>query len=166
VISSIALAVAPQLRSTPDLGKAQSLCQPGETRPSLIVEVAGLRDRKGALRLELYPDDDADFLSDDNALLADGKAFARVDAPIPPTGPVHLCIRAPHGGSYAISLLHDRDANHKFGLSVDGIGFSQNPRLGWAKPAAASARIQIGNGPTHTRIVLNYRHGLFSFRPD
>ena len=166
MIALFALAVAGQLRSTPDLGKAQGLCQPGETRPSLIVEVAGLRDRKGTLRLELYPDNDADFLSDDNALVAAGKAFARVDAPIPPAGAVHLCIRAPHDGSYAVSLLHDRDGNHKFGLSVDGIGFSRNPRLGWAKPAAASARIQIGKGPTPSRIVLNYRHGLFSFRPD
>ncbi|MBN2971033.1 DUF2141 domain-containing protein [Roseomonas aeriglobus] len=160
------LLASAQLTSSPDLGKAAGACRTNETRPSLVVEVAGLRDRKGLLKLELYPDNDADFLADDNALVAAGKAFARVEAPVPATGPVHLCIRAPRAGTYAVSLLHDRDADRKFGLSVDGIGFTGNPKLRWAKPAAASARVAIGAGPTPARIVLNYRHGLFTFRPD
>lgn len=41
--------------TTPDLGKAGAACRPGESGPALIVVVDGLRDRKGLLKLELYP---------------------------------------------------------------------------------------------------------------
>ena len=68
-------------------------------------------------------------------------------------------------GLYALSLLHDRDSNRKFGLSVDGIGFPGNPRLGFSKPRAAAASAWAGTAPVRLRIVLNYRHGLFSFGP-
>ena len=55
--------------------------------------------------------------------------LARVEESVPQSGPVHLCIRVPASGSYALLLLHDRDQNHKFGWTVDGIGFSSNTRL-------------------------------------
>ena len=72
----------------------------------------------------------------------------------------------PGPGRYAVSLLHDRDGNHKFGLSTDGIGFAGNPRLGWSKPHADAASATAGSGPTPITIVMNYRHGLFSFGPE
>jgi uncharacterized protein (DUF2141 family) len=40
-----------------------------------MVEVAGLKDRTGKLKLEVYPDNDADFLMDDNVLVYQGKTF-------------------------------------------------------------------------------------------
>lgn len=153
------------LPSTPDLGIAAGLCRPGEAGPAFEVEVEGLKDRQGVLKLELYPDDDADFLADDNVLVSAGKPFARVVAPLPPAGPVRLCIRVPRPGSYALSLLHDRNMNRKFDLSGDGIGFSANPRLGWSKPAAAAVRVTADAGRTLLRIRLNYRRGLFSVGP-
>jgi len=84
---------------------------------------------------------------------------------VPARGPVQLCIRVPGPGSYALSLLHDRDSNRKFGLSVDGIGFASNPRLGFSKPRAAHASAVAGNGPTRTVIVMNYRRGLIGVGP-
>lgn len=156
-------AAAAHIESRPDLGLAEGRCRAGD--PELIIDVAGLKDRRGLLQAELYPANDQDFLADDNVLIEAGKTFARVDIPVPATGPVRLCIRAPKPGAYTLSLLHDRDSNHKFGLSSDGIGFPGNPRLGWSKPKAAQAMIHIGPGRTETRIVLNYRHGLFSFGP-
>lgn len=161
----LSLLLAVGIASSPDLGKAEGRCRAGEQGPSLLVEVAGLKDRRGRLKLELYPPDDADFLEDDNVLVAAGKTFRRVEAEIPPSGPVELCIRAPSAGTFAVSLLHDRDGNRKFGLSVDGIGFAGNPRLGTSKPRAAVASVRVGPGPTRTRIVLNYRKGLLSFGP-
>jgi uncharacterized protein (DUF2141 family) len=153
------------LPSSPDLGKAEGQCRPAEQGPSLIVQVEGLKDRRGRLKLELYPDNDGDFLQDDNILINAGKTFRRVEVPVPQAGPVELCIRAPAPGSYAVSLLHDRDGNRKFGLSVDGIGFGGNPKLGWSKPSAARASVKVGPGPSPTRIVLNYRRSLFSVGP-
>jgi len=159
------IAVQASLPSTPDLGKAQAQCRSPETGPSFLVTVQGLKDRRGLLKLEIYPDDDDDFLADDNKLIAAGKVFRRVEVPTPASGPVRLCIRVPSAGRYAVSLLHDRDANRKFGLSSDGIGFAGNPKLGWSKPDADAASADAGSGPTPIKIVMNYRHGLFSFRP-
>ena len=158
-------AVADLPPSTPDLGKAGASCRANETGPSAFVEVNGLRDRAGVLKLELYPANDRDFLADDNVLIGAGKVFRRVEVRVPQNGPVRLCIRVPSPGTYALSLLHDRDANRRFGLSIDGIGFSGNPSLGLSKPAAGAVAFRVGAMPTRIVIVMNYRRGLFSFRP-
>jgi len=159
------LGTAQALPSTPDLGKAEGRCRSPENGPSFLVSVVGLKDRRGLLKLEVYPDNDDDFLADDNKLIAAGKVFRRVEEPVPQSGPVSLCIRVPGPGRYAVSLLHDRDGNRKFGLSSDGIGFAGNPRLGWSKPRADAASADAGSGPTPITIVMNYRHGLLSFGP-
>lgn len=147
----------------PALGTRDAACAPDETGPAFLVTVDGLKDRRGRLRLELYPANDADFLADDDRLVAAGKPFRRVDLPVPIAGPVTLCIRAPAPGRYAISLLHDRDANHRFSLWHDGVGFAGNPVIGWWKPHARDAAARVGDAPTRLSITLNYRHGLFSF---
>ena len=153
------------LRSSPDLGKAEGQCRPGETGPAVIVTAVGLKDRNGLLRAELYPADDEDFLADDNVLIMAGKTFRRVEVPVAKTGPAQLCVRLPGPGTYTLSLLHDRDSNRKFGLSSDGIGFPGNPHLGFSKPHASAARFVAGTGLTGISIRLNYRHGLFGFGP-
>ncbi|WP_313803968.1 DUF2141 domain-containing protein [Sphingobium sp.] len=164
MIATIFLATV-AIPSIPELGKAEGQCRADERGAAYLVEVAGLKDRKGRLKLELYPANDTDFLADDNILIAAGKPFRRVEEPVPPSGPVQLCIRAPGPGIYALSLLHDRDANRRFSLSIDGIGFAGNPKLGWSKPHAAVASAPVGSGPTHITITVNYRRGLFSFGP-
>jgi uncharacterized protein (DUF2141 family) len=162
---TVVLVFAATLASSPDLGIASGRCRAPETGPSFLVDVAGLKDRAGRLKLELYPANNHDFLADDNVLIAAGKPFARVDVPTPPEGPVRLCIRAPSPGRYALSLLHDRNGNRRFDLSSDGIGFATNPKLGWGKPAAARASAEVGEEPRQLTIVLNYRHGL-GVRPE
>jgi uncharacterized protein (DUF2141 family) len=163
--SALMLLQAMALASSPELGKAEGQCRANENGPSFLVAVEGLKDRQGLLKLEVYPSNDADFLADDNVLLNAGKVFRRVEEPVPARGAVQICIRVPGPGPYALSLLHDRDANRKFGLSVDGIGFAANPRLGFSKPRADHASVAAGNGPTRTVIVMNYRRGLIGFGP-
>ena len=158
-------AAAAQIESSPDLGKAEAHCGPNDAGPAVLITVTGLKDRKGLLRAELYPDNDRDFLGDDNILVNAGKVFRRVEIAVPAAGAVQLCLRTPGAGSYTVSLLHDRDANRKFGLSSDGVGFPHNPRLGLSKPKAADARLVAGTGITYTSIRLNYRKGLLSFGP-
>jgi uncharacterized protein (DUF2141 family) len=147
------------------LGIDAGRCRTSETGPAFLVNVEGLKYRAGRLKLELYPANDADFLADDNVLIAAGKSFARVDAATPADGPAQLCIRAPAPGRYALSLLHDRNGDRKFELSSDGIGFSGNPKLGWSKPAAKTVVVDVGDTPKRITIVMNYRHGL-GMRPE
>jgi len=157
----LAAAIIP---STPDLGTAEGRCRSNELGPSFLVTVEGLKDRQGKLKLEVYPASDADFLADDNVLVSAGKTFRRVEQLVPASGPVRLCVRVPSAGTYAVSLLHDRDSNRKFSWRVDGIGFAGNPRLGWSKPDASDATAVARAGPTQIEIVMNYRRGL-SMRP-
>lgn len=155
-----AAAPAAILPSTPDLGKAEGRCRAGESGSAFEVQVDGLKDRTGRLKLEVYPANEQDFLADDNVLVAAGKTFRRVEEPVPASGPVRLCVRLPGPGRYAVSLLHDRNQDRKFNWRIDGIGFAGNPKLGWGKPRAASASAVAGATPTPIAIVLNYRHGL------
>ena len=148
------------ISSTPGLGKADGQCRADERGPAFLVKVTGLKDTSGRLKLEVYPANDGDFLTDDNILVSAGKTFRRVEQPVPKSGPVELCIRVPAAGTYAVSLLHDRDGDRKFGWRVDGIGFAGNPKLGWSKPKAAQASAVANSGPTSLTIVLNYQRGL------
>lgn len=159
VAAPLVLAAA-TIPSTPDLGKAEGRCRPGEQGPAFLVSVAGLKDRKGNLKLEVYPANNADFLADDNILVSAGKTFRRVEVPVPASGTPELCVRLPAAGTYAVSVLHDRDGNRKFGWRTDGIGFSGNPKLGWSKPKAASASTAAGSGLTRITVVMNYQRGM------
>lgn len=155
------LAAGPALKSSPDLGKAEGRCRAGEQGPALLVEAVGMKDRAGTMKLEIYPANDKDFLADDNVLVAAGKTFRRVEMPTPQSGAVVLCVRIPGPGTYAVTLLHDRDSNRKFGWKIDGIGFSGNPKLGWSKPSAASARMLVKSaGVSRIAVTMNYRSGL------
>jgi uncharacterized protein (DUF2141 family) len=165
LLALLPVAACAQVESNPNLGKAEGQCRANEAGPAVIVTAVGLKDRQGLLRAELYPANDNDFLQDDNILINAGKTFRRVETRLPPSGPVQLCIRTPGPGSYTLSLLHDRDANLKFGLSTDGVGFPNNPRLGLGKPKASAVRFETGAGLTPISIRLNYRRGLISFGP-
>ena len=151
--------------STPNLGIAEGQCRAGESGPSFLVTLAGLKDRAGLLKLEVYPANDTDFLADDNVLVGAGKTFRRVRARVPASGSVSLCVRVPGPGTYALTVLHDRNADGKFNLSGDGVGFAGNPRLGVTKPKAATVSARAGAGPTRLTVVMNYRRGLMSFGP-
>lgn len=165
MIAASLIVMASSIPSTPLLGIAEGRCRATEPGPAIAVDVVGLKDRRGRLKLEVYPSNNKDFLADDNILIEQGKTFRRVDEAVPPQGAVRLCVRVPGPGTYSLALLHDRDANRKFGLSSDGIGFPGNPKIGFSKPDASNARVVAGPGVTHIQIVMKYRHGLFSFRP-
>ncbi len=164
VLAPIAGAAQP-LRSTPDLGKAEAQCRPGEAGPAFMVEVAGLKDRQGKLKLEVYPANDTDFLADDNILINAGKTFRRVELPVPADPAPKLCVRLPGPGTYAVTVLHDRNVDRKFNFTLDGIGFSANPKLGLSKPKARAVAVNAGGALTPVRVVMNYRTGLLSFGP-
>lgn len=152
------------VQPSPDLGKAEAACRPGEPGPAVIVDVQGLKDRKGVLRMELYPPNDQDFLADDNVLINANKVFRRVDMPLPPAGPVELCMRLPNPGTFALALLHDRDGDMKFSAFTDGAGFPGDPKIGFSRPKAQQATFVAAPGITRLSVRMNYWRG-FSFGP-
>lgn len=155
------LAAGPALKSTPDLGKAEGRCRPGESGPALLVEAIGMKDRTGNMKLEVYPSNEQDFLADDNILVAAGKTFRRVEVPVPQAGAVVLCVRIPGPGTYAVSVLHDRNTDRRFNWKVDGIGFSGNPKLGWSKPNYRKSSVHVSSGGvSKIQVTMNYKNGL------
>jgi uncharacterized protein (DUF2141 family) len=159
------LSGATPVKPNASLGKAEAACRTNETGPALLITAVGLKDRKGVLRAELYPNNDNDFLEDDAILINAGKTFRRVDLALTATNEPTLCMRVPAAGKYSLSLLHDRDRNLKFGFTSDGIGFSGNPKLARSKPKASSATVTASSALTRISIRMNYRNGLISFGP-
>ena len=146
------------------LGSDAAACRPGEG-PAIAVEVIGLKDRTGELKLELYPGEEADFLKGDRVLIAAGKTFRRVVVPTPVKGTPMLCIRVPRPGHYALLLTHNRDGKNKFSFWTDGAGFASNTKLGRSRPKVEQALVEVGAGVTTVRITVQYLRGLGGFGP-
>jgi uncharacterized protein (DUF2141 family) len=150
------------------LGSDAAACRPGAAMdggPAIAVEITGLKDRTGELKLELYPGTEADFLKGDRVLIAAGKTFRRVVVPTPATGPMTVCIRAPRPGRYALLLTHNRDGKNKFSFWTDGAGFASNVKLGRSRPKVEQALVEVGAGVTTVRITAQYLRGLGGFGP-
>jgi uncharacterized protein (DUF2141 family) len=131
----------------------------------LYVNVEGLKDRTGRLKLELYPANETDFLRDDTSLKTEGKQFRRVWSTMPSAGPVRLCIRAPSPGIWAVLFTHDRDGKNKFNFWRDGAGFPSNQRLGRSRPKVRQAMVNIAPGGGQIDITAQYLKGLGGFGP-
>lgn len=143
------------------IGSDATACEAGN-EPAILVNVTGLKDRTGRLKLELYPATEADFLKDDRDLLKQGKFFRRVWAEMPASGAVDICIKAPKAGPYALFFTHDRDGKNKFNIWSDGAGVPSNARIGTGKPKLSTAIVQVGEGVTMTHIRAQYLRSVFS----
>lgn len=146
------------------MGTDASVCASGRG-PAIQVNVLDLKDRRGQLKLELYPANDADFMRSDTDLIAEGKVFRRVTVDAPVAGQVALCIRVPHPGRYALLFIHSRRAQDKFDFWSDGVGLASNARIGRARPAAAMAAVEVGQGVARLDIKTQYLRGLGGFSP-
>ena len=145
------------------IGPDAAACAAGG--PAIQATITGLKDRRGTLKLELYPANEQDFLADDNALIAAGKTFRRVSVAVPASGNPVVCIRVPRAGRYALFFGHDRDGKPKFNFMSDGAGFPSNQRLGRSRPKLSEALIDAGAGVTTTTIRAQYLRGFSGFGP-
>ena len=162
------LAAALLMAATPAgaqvLGSDAAACSAGGGS-AILVQVTGLKDRKGRIKLELYPATEADFLKDDDNLVAEGKTFRRVWANTPGSGPVNVCIRVPRPGRYALLVTHDRDGKNKFNFFQDGAGFVGTGKLGMSRPKVDQAIIDVGGGIVERTVRMQYLRGLGGFGP-
>jgi len=143
------------------IGADAAACAPGGG-PAILAHVGGLKDRKGSIKIELYPANDDDFLADDNQLIAAGKTFRRITVATPAAGVASICIRVPRAGRYALLATHDRDGKNKFNFFSDGAGFPSNRKLGLSKPKLQEALIDVGTGVATTTIRMQYLRGVLS----
>lgn len=132
---------------------------------AILANVAGLKDAKGSVRLEIYPATEADFLARDGLLVAQGKTFRRISAPAPAAREAAMCIRLPGPGRYALLFIHDRDGKTKFNVWSDGAGLPSNARIGRGKPRLAQAIVEAGSGVTTVVIRAQYLRGFGGFGP-
>nr|WP_234419420.1 DUF2141 domain-containing protein [Sphingomonas sp. EC-HK361] len=146
------------------IGSDASACT-SRGEPSLLVNVVGLKDRKGEMKLELYPANEDDFLKDDRDLIKEGKFFRRVRTPTPQSGGVEMCIRAPSAGRYALLVTHNRDGKNKFSFWSDGAGFASGEKLGRSRPKVEQAIVDVGQGATPVTVRMQYLRGLGGFSP-
>lgn len=158
-----ALLLAPAA-SAQVLGADAAACTGGQG-PAIQASVLGLKDRKGTLKLELYPANEDDFLAGDKALLAAGKTFRRITVAASAAATPVICLRVPRPGRYALFLGHDRDGKNKFNFWSDGAGFPGNGKLGRSRPKLVEALIDVGPGVTTTSIRVQYLRGLGGFAP-
>lgn len=161
--TAVLVALLPGGAAAQILGDAGA-CSLG-TGPAIEATIEGLKDRRGELKLELYPATEADFLKDDRDLVAEGKPFRRVRVPTPQSGTPILCIRVPRPGSWALLFTHNRDGKNKFGFWSDGAGFVSKEKLGRSRPKVGQATIAVGGGVTRVTIRAQYLRGLSGFRP-
>ena len=144
------------------LGPDAAACAGGG--PAILATIVGLKDRKGEMKLELYPATEQDFLRDDRDLIREGKLFRRIRVPTPPAGAVAMCMRVPRPGRYALLFTHNRDGKNKFSFWSDGAGFASNGKLGRSRPKLRQAVVDV-SGVTHVTIRAQYLRGLGGFGP-
>ena len=165
ILSALVLGVAalPMSARAAVIGSDAAACTGEGT--GILATIVGLKDRKGELKLELYPANEADFLKDDRDLIAQGKLFRRVRVPVPAAGAVQMCMRVPKPGRYALLFTHNRDGKNKFSIWQDGAGFASNLKLGRARPSYAQAVVDVPAGGTGVTIRAQYLRGLSGFAP-
>lgn len=125
----------------------------GAAEPSsLDVSITGIRNLKGNVLICLtanaraFPNCAADALAH------------KLVVPAAKAGSIHFAGIDP--GLYAISLIHDENANGKLDTAMmiprEGFGFSMNPAIVFGPPKFASARFDIGPGETAQSVKMKY----------
>ncbi len=161
-----ALALPIAAHAATPVGTDAAACAAGKG-PAVLVNLSGLKDRAGRMKLELYPATEADWLEHRKTLQAAGKTFRRVWADVPANGAVAMCIKVPEPGRYGLVFTHDRDGKNKFSIWKDGAGVPSNRKLGRSKPKLADGIVDVGTGVKRIDITVQYLHGIFGgFGPE
>ncbi|MBO6503954.1 MAG: DUF2141 domain-containing protein [Kordiimonadaceae bacterium] len=118
----------------------------------LQVNVQGLQNTEGRVRAQIYSSDPEEFLGK-------GKKLVRVDMPIDGADEPTLCVPLPEPGTYALVVLHDKNANGKADFFTEGFGFSNNPKLSLGPPDADEVMFVADAGLSQHDIQLSYIFG-------
>ena len=133
------------------IGEAPDICDPDllQIRATVNNIEAG-----GALVVELYSDDEDNFLSKEARL-------RRIRIPAL-DGPMEVCISVGETGTYGLASYHDKDADRKLDrkwnfLPKEPFALSHNRRLKLRKPRLEDAAFELGEDGID--LELNLRTG-------
>jgi uncharacterized protein (DUF2141 family) len=162
VLAGVALWASPAAAEL--VGEDAAVCRAGQG-PAILADIVGLKDRRGEIRIELYPANQEDFLRADYELIQQGKVFRRVRAAPPANGPVSMCLKLPAPGRYAVVFTHNRAGKDKFNIWRDGAGVTHPVPMGLHQPRYEYATVDAGPGVMHVTIQVQYLRGLSGFGP-
>ncbi len=117
----------------------------------LVVNLQGVRDEAGQLRVSLYAEPDS-FRKEDKALRVLTQPAAKGDA--------RLVFADVPPGRYAVMAYHDENADNKLNLRfgmfpTEGYGLSNNPKV-MGPPKFADSAFEVAAPETVIDLRLNY----------
>lgn len=120
---------------------------------TLVVHVNGIHNNKGVVRLLV-------FNGQDGWPDVRDKSFRHASLPANGSAVTFTIPNVP-AGTYALSVLHDENENHKldrdlFGRPKEGIGFGNNPKIGFTKPGLKESSVQVAGSSVETTVTLRY----------
>ena len=124
--------------------------EPGQA--VLEVTVDNLQTTEGQMRAQIYSSDPEEFLEK-------GKKLVRVDVPVETLDGPTICVPLPTPGTYALVVMHDKNANGKADFFSEGFGFSNNPKLSLAPPDGEEVMFVANAGVSKHTIELTYIFG-------
>jgi uncharacterized protein (DUF2141 family) len=113
-----------------------------------FVHVRNIRSEEGNVRVEIYANNEEEFLKGDMRL-------NRVDVPSIDYER-DVCLILPGVEKYALVVIHDRNANDKADFFTEGFGFSNNVQLKLSKPKLDEVAFQAKPGVNKMDIDLSY----------
>lgn len=139
------------------VGAAALLGGAGAPAQDVSVVVSGLRSARGQLlaclttQAKAFPDCSKD------------PAAHHLTVPLTSGGPVTLDFGAVPAGQYAVSLIHDENANGKLDTTLmlprEGYGFSRDAPVRFGPPPFAAAAFVVGGEPVRQAIRVRYLLG-------
>ena len=125
-----------------------SNCRSG---PSTLVQINGIKESSGKIRVQSYRGTAADWLEK-------GRWLSRIEVPAR-AGSMTVCVPLPEAGVYGIAVRHDVNGNGKTDLSKDGGGMSNNPSINifnLGKPSYKKTAFTVGDAPRTISISMKY----------
>ncbi len=132
--------------------RLDEVCAAEDGQAVLEVAVEGLQTTEGRVRAQIYSSDPDEFLEK-------GMKLVRVDMPLEDQDDPTLCVPLPSPGTYALVVLHDKNANGRADFFSEGFGFSNNPKLSLGPPDGEEVMFTADAGLNRHTIDMNYIFG-------
>ncbi len=120
----------------------EAAAQNDPTTP-VVIRVEGLRNGRGFLAMSLFDRSAAvSFPSDEK------KALRTFYVPLEGKNEIDIQVNGLPIGDYAVSVMHDEEADHKMhfnlvGIPIEGFGFSNNPTIYFGPPSFKRAKLHL-----------------------